>query len=79
VGGVAYLSLLNVSTSTLKRFKQRISQLYEQGADYVRIGEYVKNWFKWARSGLGIPRYLKGNGWSGKHHILNRNYYFIWV
>jgi hypothetical protein len=26
---------------------------YEQGADYLRIGEYVRHWLKWVRSGLG--------------------------
>ncbi len=44
--------MVNVSISTLKRFAQRIIQLYEQGADYVCIGEYVKHWFKWVRGGI---------------------------
>ncbi len=25
----------------------------EQGADYLRIEEYVKHWFKWVRTGIG--------------------------
>ncbi len=32
---------------------ERISQLYEQGADAVRIGQYVRRWLRWAISGLG--------------------------
>ncbi len=36
----------------LSRFK-RISRLYEQGADSVGIGEYVRLWAKWGMSWLG--------------------------
>ena len=28
---------------------QRIAQLYEQGADLVRIGQYVRKWWLWVR------------------------------
>lgn len=37
--------ILRVSRGTFERFTERISQLYEQDADYLRIGEYVKHWF----------------------------------
>ncbi len=37
-GGVIYFRLLKVSGEALKRFAQRVSQLYEQGADEDRIG-----------------------------------------
>ncbi len=54
------LDLLKVSVDTLKHFAQRITQLYEQGAevgsvraDEDRIGEYVRHWLKCVRSGLG--------------------------
>jgi hypothetical protein len=43
-----------VSRLTFDRFIERISRLYEQGADEVRIGEYVRHWLKWVRSGVGI-------------------------
>ncbi|MCP4989046.1 MAG: hypothetical protein GY928_24210 [Colwellia sp.] len=69
--------VLRVSRGTFVRFTERISRLYEQGADIDRIGEYVRHWFKWAKSGLGFSRCFKGNGWSGRHHIPNLNYYFI--
>jgi hypothetical protein len=51
----------------MKRFGQRITQLYEQGADYLRIGEYVKLWFKWVRSGIGGRGHLKEKEWNKKH------------
>ncbi len=69
-GGVNYFMLLKVSVDTLKRFTQRITQLYEQGAevgsvraDSVRIGEYVRNWYpserrcragRWVRAGVRL-------------------------
>ncbi len=43
--------MLRVSRETFERFTERVSQLYEQGADYLRIEEYVKHWFKWVRTG----------------------------
>ena len=32
---------LRLALETLKRFKERVTQLYEQGADTYRIGRYV--------------------------------------
>ncbi len=52
--GVIYLDLLKVSRDTLKHFTQRITQLYEQGADSVRIGEYVRHWCRWLRAGVKL-------------------------
>jgi len=49
---------------TLQNFVQRIARLYEQGADPVRIGQYVYNWWRWLRSSLNadfearLVRYL---------------------
>jgi len=31
---------------------ERINQLYEQGADAVRIGQYVRRWLRWVNGGL---------------------------
>ncbi|MHC4139177.1 MAG: reverse transcriptase/maturase family protein [Planctomycetota bacterium] len=47
--------ILKVAVETMKRFTQRITQLYEQGADYVRIGEYVRHWLRWVRAGVVLP------------------------
>jgi len=41
---------------TLQNFVQRIARLYEQGADPVRIGQYVYNWWRWLCDGLSSPR-----------------------
>ncbi len=46
-------AMVIVAFRTMKRFLQRITQLYEQGADIVRIREYVRHWLKWVRSGIG--------------------------
>ncbi len=51
-GGVIYFMLLKVSVDTLKHFALRVSRLYEQGADIVRIREYVRHWYRWVRFGL---------------------------
>ena len=39
---------------TLANFLERIAQLYEQGADVRRIGQYVRNWWRWVRAGVKI-------------------------
>ncbi len=42
---------LRLSRGTFERFAGRISRLYEQSAVLERIGEYMKHWFKWVRTG----------------------------
>ncbi len=37
---------------TLRRFVDRIVRLYEQDADLVSIGQYVRRWRKWAVAGI---------------------------
>ncbi len=44
--------LTGVAPPTRERFVERVIPLYEQGADAVRIGDYVRRWFGWVRSGL---------------------------
>ena len=39
---------LTVADKTIERFVERIARLYEQGADSVRIGQYVRRWHGWA-------------------------------
>ena len=41
------------ATQTIQNFLQRIARLYEQGADMNRIGQYVRHWLVWLRSGVG--------------------------
>ena len=37
---------------TIKRFRQRLTQLYEQGASNNRIGAYEIRWWRWVCAGL---------------------------
>ncbi len=37
---------------TLRRFVDRVVRLYEQDADLVSIGQYVRQWRKWAVAGI---------------------------
>src|SRR5271167_4541547 len=43
---------LEVAPRAVEHCVERVSQLYERGADLVRIGAYVRCWKRWARSGL---------------------------
>ncbi len=47
---------LTVAVGTLRRFVDRIARLYEQGADYLRIGLYVKRWWQWVSCGCSDKR-----------------------
>jgi hypothetical protein len=35
------------SAEAIRRLAERIARLYEQGADMVRIGQYVRRWAGW--------------------------------
>jgi hypothetical protein len=50
----ASAGLVGVARQSVERFVDRATQLYEQGADSVRIGEYVRRWRMWVRSGLNV-------------------------
>jgi hypothetical protein len=41
-----------VVPKTLANFLDRMTQLYEQGATIRRIGQYVRNWWRWVRAGV---------------------------
>jgi len=43
---------LSVAKKTIERFMERISRLYEQGADSYRIGQYVARWAGWGLAGF---------------------------
>lgn len=43
---------LSVANKTTERFKERIARLYEQGADAVSIGQYVRRWLGWINAGV---------------------------
>jgi hypothetical protein len=44
---------LGIARPTVERFVERARRLYEQGADRLRIDEYVRRWWKWVTAGLG--------------------------
>ncbi|MDM8517583.1 reverse transcriptase/maturase family protein [Desulfobacterales bacterium HSG16] len=44
--------MLTASIETLRKYAERIARLYEQGADEIRIGQYVRRWFSWLKGGL---------------------------
>jgi len=44
------LAVLLPSPKALSRCFERIVQLYEQGADFDRIGQYFRRWMVWATS-----------------------------
>lgn len=46
--------LVGVAPSTQERFVERVTRLYEQGASKTRIGDYVRRWLIWVRSGIGF-------------------------
>jgi hypothetical protein len=44
--------IVGVATQTIQRCVERMNRVYEQRADAVRIGDYVRRWWTWVRSGL---------------------------
>jgi hypothetical protein len=45
---------LSIAPNTLANFLDRVTQLYEQGEDVRRIGQYFRNWWRWVRAGVVI-------------------------
>ncbi len=43
---------LGIAQPTVTRFVERARRLYEQGADAIRIDEYVRRWWNWVRGGI---------------------------
>ena len=43
---------LEVAPRAVERCVERVSRLYERGADLIHIEAYVRCWQRWARSGL---------------------------
>jgi RNA-directed DNA polymerase len=57
-GGIA------VAPATAERFGARLTRHEERGAAACRIGEYVRRWCGWVRSGLGDwVRWLRWPAW----------------
>ena len=45
---------LSLAPKTLANFLERMTQLYEQGATVKRIGQYVRNLWRWVNTGVEI-------------------------
>ena len=45
---------LGIATRTIQNFRERITRLYERGADDVRIGLYARRWSLWVRAGVSL-------------------------
>lgn len=45
---------LGIAWKSVERFAERVCRLYEQGAGENRIEEYVRRWWRWVRSGVGM-------------------------
>nr|WP_199066036.1 reverse transcriptase/maturase family protein [Chromobacterium sp. ASV5] len=43
---------ITVAAKTLQRSREQITRLYEQGADHLRVGEYLRRWLRWCESGI---------------------------
>lgn len=44
--------LIGVAKQAIENFVERASRLYERGVSIERIGEYVRRWLIWVRSGV---------------------------
>jgi len=44
--------VLKPSCQTLKNHAERICRLYEQGAGWNRIRQYVRRWVSWLKAGI---------------------------
>ncbi len=43
---------LAVAKKTVNRMRSKVSRLYEQGANQVRIETYLRRWWQWVRTGV---------------------------
>ena len=41
-----------MAQKTVERMLEKVSRLYEQGAEELRIEAYLKRWWQWVRSGV---------------------------
>ena len=64
---------LSICWKTVDRMVDKVSRLYEQGADMLRFETYLKHWWQWVRSGVdGVLRKddsSVGFGWCVTFHV----------
>ncbi len=51
---------IQIAQKTLKKFEENINQLYEQGAVFFRIGQYISHWVQWAKGGKSTFGFCAG-------------------
>jgi len=70
---------LEVAPRAVERCVERVSRLYERGADLVRIGAYVRCWQRWARSGLReMGRSVSERAWDCVSRSVGRGVMLHW-
>jgi hypothetical protein len=71
--GVSPAGITGMSRRTVEKFAKRVAQLYEQGADSVGIGQYVRRWVRWTTAGLDGRVRWKETGYPvGCESVLGR-------
>ena len=66
-----------VARKTVERMLDKVSRLYEQGADDIRVETYLKRWWQWVRSGIdGVLNTIDWLDWVwfGALHFINAPY-----
>ena len=42
-----------MAKKTVERMVDKVTRLFEHGAEYVRIESYLTHWLRWVTSGIG--------------------------
>ena len=45
---------LSIAKRSFDRMSLKLHRLFEQGADYARLVQYLKNWIRWAKTGVSL-------------------------
>ena len=61
---------ISVAQESLQRLDERITRLYEHGADIIRIGRYIRRWIQWAVAGIKNPITSK-EAWQAVYEFYN--------
>ena len=68
---------LSIAPKTLANFLDSITRLYEQGADSKRIGQYVRNWWRWVRAGVEMSLASQTLCARGRYFILWKSFAYL--
>ena len=45
---------LSMANRSFDRMSLKLHRLFEQGADHARLVQYLKNWIRWAKTGVSL-------------------------